>query len=531
MASFFFIAALAVELLAQSPSPQAFLRFEPDGQPYVEVVGQFEAARLTVFEGANVLGTAALVSPPYQVRLRTVPTKGLTVVVSPDGAAAPPQLLTVDQEITLQLTPVRDCSGLGIVAELAGDSDYAADRLRQLFQAAAALKRRDVVVRVETAARDGAFGLGLTGEPRVIPSTADRAVADGGFVACLPVSPLPAGQQDVEVRLLSVPSELAGPFLKTDLSGGTGPASVTVFPSKDETPGGRSVDKNLDLGVLGTSSLGAPDADGIRRRITRQIVDVRFAPILNWRPGLGSLGSTRTLHYLTPFMVDAKISSGELTKETAATNTVVLGGEYELRHFSSTNRYPTYHRFVARASHASDRSFERAEMKVAAEWRPVFAALNQPKGTMDSVSQRDLDPSPQRAAKILTTDRGFEILPVAGLETGHTYRWENAPAGVERKTDFVRGYFGVSATLDPLNWLRVRFANTLYLRSETPDDRLRSYLTLSVELPIAPVLSQGAQSVFLGYEKGSLPPFEKAEVDTVRIGYRIQLTGWFARYR
>ena len=71
----------------------------------------------------------------------------------------------------------------------------------------------------------------------------------------------------------------------------------------------------------------------------------------------------------------------------------------------------------------------------------------------------------------------------------------------------------------------------LYLRSEAPDDRRRNYLNVSFELPIAPVFSEAAQSVFIGYERGGLPPFEKADADAFKIGYRIQWTGWFDRYR
>lgn len=537
------LAALLSSLLVafgMADEPAAYLRFDSSNQPYVEAALPSVPSRVTVFEDGEVVASIEVTSTPAVIRLGSIPTKDLSLVSAP--ASGPSTLLSVKQELTVGATASPDCSGFSVNVEVAGETmgdAYARERLAQLYKAAGRLDATGEFIEVAREDSNTSTRVTLTGKPRLVANTVEDAVSSGGFSVCLPVKRLPKGVMDVKVALTGAAPELRGPFLLADVDGLLPHKAPTVFSGSDDSPGDHSVEDNLDLGLLGTSNLIDDGSGGGRTRTNRATMDLRLAPILNWRPKLGKLGHTRTLHYVTPIVLDARLSTGDLTKESAATNTIAATFEYEARKFpkakdgatTKTSRFPTFNRYILKGGHTSDRSFERAEVKAIAEWRPVVGAWNHPKGTLNDVIPHVLDPDPTRPPFTSVTETGWEIQPVVGAEGGHTYKWENAPAGIERDPDFLRAYVGVSATLDPADWLRIRINETAYLRSETAADRLRNYLNVSIELPVGPVLNQGAQSVFIGYEKGALPPFEKAEVDTIRIGYRIQMAGWFGRYR
>ena len=192
-----------------------------------------------------------------------------------------------------------------------------------------------------------------------------NAVALSNFITdCFGIRPgLGPGVYDVKLTFPDdAPIELRPALLKTGLtiaSHKSAPFSVDAGQV-----GKRTLEENLDLGLQFGSSV-TKDANGVSTRSNKGSVDLRFAPLLNLLPLPDT--ESNSFWFLTPVMLDARVSSGDVTKETISQNRIVIGSDVEWRHYTSPTTFPTYQRLIMSVRNASDREFKQAEWKAGGE--------------------------------------------------------------------------------------------------------------------------------------------------------------------
>jgi hypothetical protein len=330
--------------------------------------------------------------------------------------------------------------------------------------------------------------------------------------------------------------ELRHPFLKT----GVVNAGHIVSPGSLDTGevGKRAVEQNLDVAVQFGSSVSdktEKDAAGmdvpVRKRESRGTLDLRLAPWLNVLdlPGPGS----RTFKFLTPFLIDARVSTGKVNKDTLSLNRVWFGPQFEIRHYTDPQTYPTYQRYIFSFTNASDRDFKQAEWKVSFEFQPVFSALNRPLSFRSKNFDPKLDPDPNRAQDDIPVKLGLgvQVLPVVGFEAGKTWRNKHPFAAIAQTTFVRRFYFGGTINLDLTSFVQVSVKDFFYVRGETPGDRGRHYFLGSVTVPFPSFTRNSSSSAFFSFERGGQPPFASPDVNSVKLGYRVQWDNWFGKRR
>jgi hypothetical protein len=346
----------------------------------------------------------------------------------------------------------------------------------------------------------------------------------------------PVGTFDIKLSYpANAPPELRRPLLKTGLVNFA--RKVTPFKLDDAQVGKRAIEQNLDVGVQFGSSVTdkkEKDANGVevpvRKRDNKGTLDLRVAPLLNVLsiPDPGS----ETFHFLTPLLIDARVSTGKINEDTLSLNRIVFGGEYEIRHYTDPSTYPTYQRYIFSFRNASDRDFKQAEWKGGFEFQPVFSALNRPLRFRRKIVTSVLDPDPNRDPTIVPTIIGFgwQFLPLAGVEMGKTWRNKSPFAKIEQ-TEFVRRfYFGATLNLDLTSFVRISAKDILYIRGEAKEDRRHNYFLVTIEMPL-PSFGVTANSGFLSFERGGQPPFATPDVNAFKVGYRLQWDGWFGQRR
>ena len=479
------------------------------------------------------------------------------VITLPEGTVPPddmPQLLiavqnypvaegqtsgfsaTVTNEVkaTLDLKTGNCLKGFPLVVEFSDTSvqtDYGRNRLKELF---AYMRGVNPTVRVESqvAEKDAPRDVKL---PAVFFGNPDK---DGRFFQCLELTKDPPhGTFDVKFSYpAGAPLELRHPFLSKDVSN----AAHAVAPfSLDETNiGKRTLEQNLDVGMQYGSSVAdkkVKNAAGVeelvRMRDTRGTLDLRVAPLLNVL-SLPDPGES-TFKFLTPLLIDARVSTGKINDDTLSLNRIVFGGEYEIRHYTNPSTYPTYQRYIFSFRNASDRDFKQAEWKGGFEFQPVFSALNRPLRFRRKTPGRVLDTDPERAPKDIPVTIGFggQFLPLVGFEAGKTWRNKRTSAAVEKTTFVRRFYFGGTLNLDLTAYVKVSIKDILYIRGESEGDRLHSYFLGTVQVPLPSFTRNSAGSAFFSFERGGQPPFATPDVNAVKLGYRVQWDGWFGQRR
>src|SRR5262249_30445222 len=182
--------------------------------------------------------------------------------------------------------------------------------------------------------------------------------------ACIATSPaLPNADFNVKIAFNNkdVPPELMQALIKTGMSGN--PFQAAPGKPDDSKVGGRLIEKDLDAAVSFSSSVQdnqKPNPNPairtpitVRERTTRATLDLRLAPFgirsfiaaIN-APGLSnnSLTGRTSAHYVlvTPFFVDAKVSTGKITKDTLSLNRILLGTQGEYQYLYNNETYPTY---------------------------------------------------------------------------------------------------------------------------------------------------------------------------------------------
>ena len=147
-----------------------------------------------------------------------------------------------------------------------------------------------------------------------------------------------------------------------------------------------------------------------------------------------------------------------------------------------------------------------------------------------AVERRILFPGEKPPAKIIPGNTGYEIRPLMGFEVGQAYH-RDRPAQAIKPSDAVRRlYVGMNIILNPMRFLTLTASNTFYFRYESKTDRHHNYFKGGIEFPLTgPVVDfdHPAQTLFLQYENGGQPPFATPNVNTLKLGYRLQWDRWF----
>ena len=314
------------------------------------------------------------------------------------------------------------------------------------------------------------------------------------------------------------PPEVSGKLLNT-LPGVANIKSTDASKvGEDKTLGLRDFKSNLDLGLAFTSSVEEEEKDGVnvRGRKNNGALDLMLAPIYNIPL------DRNEVHFFTPFFIDAKISSGKITKKTLSLNRILLGTQYSIRWRPDDGNFNKYI-FFFRGINASDRDFKRAEAKFNFEFRPLFDKLNNPLMVQFKTPLPDSVLIPDNGKKIIPTGWfGYQIQPFVGFEVGRVYRARRDPFDNETNTRNVRRLFmGMDILFNVTRYANVKLSDTYYIRGEsTGSARFRNYFNGTLEAPLL-ILGNTSQSVFFSFERGDQPPFATPSVNSLKVGYRI----------
>lgn len=335
--------------------------------------------------------------------------------------------------------------------------------------------------------------------------------------------------------------KLISPVTASDLDGRQTP-SMKDANSPPGNVGERALERNLDLGLAYTQS-----RDQKTDQINRVgVLDLRLAPLLDIRRRMGQQFLSRQTvpscyWFLTPVYIDANVATGPIADSTVSLNRIAMGPQLEFRYMklrsstgdptSSTGlvplpRYPDVHRFILSATHYSDRDFKQLEYVAKFEYEPLLGIWNRPRDTRWK-SVKD----PVKKTVIALEPVGWKIEPKFGAEIGNTYERRN-PADAIKTSDFVRrGYAGLDIALELTDYFSFSVSDTAYLRGEIAPGHLVNYIKLEANFPVGSPFRETAQSFFVTYERGSLPPFDKLNANALRLGYRIRSENWFGYRR
>jgi hypothetical protein len=535
----------AARALADDPPAVALLRWDQRG-PYIKIfltrppVDGERISTTILSDGAKIADNGS--DGGLTLRLTAAPTSPAVAVIIRLGTRAPEEFV-VDVGTDLKFKVLQSPACHNALALLVQRNeklppsalDYANRRLREIYEVLGGLPTQ-MTLQIDPADRpriDAPADKGGDNYQVTVRRTQDEgaAVRNGAAQACLATGPqpLPTGEFDARLVIPSGVPEIGTGVVATELTLVGSADAPTVFGSGDDAPGDRSFERNLDVALLGTSSLTKPD-DGHRTRESVATLDLRIAPWLNALVP-GRRPASRTLRYITPVYVDAKVSTGPLNKDTTSLNTIVIGSEFEFRHFPSKLREPlSFHRYVLRFSNAANRDFSHVETGGAVDWKPVLAAITRPRSLLSPIP-RAFDDDPDRPAKLLLSTFGFAISPVAGIEFGGTSRWKSPPQDIENPSDFVRLHVGTDAKFEFGDRLMIDATLQAYVRSEAPSDRVATYLKVSAGVPLGSSTTLRGAAFFVSYERGILPPFDGSPVSTFKVGVRFQSDGWHGQVR
>jgi hypothetical protein len=372
--------------------------------------------------------------------------------------------------------------------------------------------------------------------------TSAAAVAqalDRLFICLQPSSSLPTEKFGAEVEFHgNAPVELTQPLKATGLA-----PEATVPIAKEEgikEPLKRKLERNLDVGISLTSSVAeiprpasaSLPAAAILQRTNRGVLDLRFAPWLNVLNT--PFVENRSLWFLTPFFVNANVATGKIVKDTLGLNQILVGAEGEWRYYQAKTVpdassqigvrevNPITHRLIGGLVSSSDRDFKQADLTGKIDYIPLLDALNRPLA---------LNWKPDGSGGQIFGRFGYAVRPKVGVEVGRTYLRRN-PAAAIKTSDVVRRLaLGSEVALDLSRYLSLSATDTFYVRYETSTNRYRNYFKAQIEGGIGEPNGYKAQSVFVSFERGQLPPFSLPNVNAFKIGYRIRGDFWNQPWR
>ncbi len=527
------LALFVVPAYGQTDKPEAYLRFEgpPEARSYYVAVyikkapaGGLDQIRASLRDTANKkLISTTIDSPPPRDDSRFIIRVALTEKDLFEQLAG--YRVFVDSYPTAQVVEDHEISvALDVKVELAETSACPQDAIhvRQISNTQYGAARFSEIVRFLDRANVEQFITATVAKPsqpaepqQISVLRTVRGVGENDLPmasACVELeSAPPAGEYKLKLEFnASAPPELhRGAFEITR----KGPDVPSATAEK------RNLQDFLDLGLTLTSSVEdkeQPDNTTKRVRTTRGVTDLFFAPIPSLRTVDTRGADGGVVQILTPFYIDAKVSTGKITKDTLALNKIDMGFTYEFRHYLNTDEYPDVLRHALSFKHSSDRDFKQDEFKFAYEFQPSFGAVNQPRGS--ALILENGQPKRDENDKF-----GLEILPVLGVEIGRTYRVRDPKEFEGTSRNLRRFYFGGSMTFELTRYIRLSFKDLFYVRGENPKDRTENYFVGSVEAPIGMFGGdRAAHALFFSFERGEQPPFSNPSANVLKVGYRIR---------
>jgi hypothetical protein len=344
------------------------------------------------------------------------------------------------------------------------------------------------------------------------PREVARARADGQVFVCLgPRSRLPVDGGNLSIQLLQNPPMFISGPIKGKFTG----EKAIDFSNSDKNPGERTLMNNLDLAISYKTSVKTDTKTNVRSRSQDGVFDVRIAPWLNLLQVPVHVGNT--LRYFTPISVDAKVSTGPITKDTLSVNRVVFGSEYEWRIIPDTGRN-TMHRFVLTGQHLSDRDFKQLEYTGGVQYKlmvdPFFKPLKLRQRTSSSAWF------------------GWQVTPSLEFDLGRTYERRN-PAPAILPSDTVRRFGNeLDIKLDFTKYVVAEFDDQYFIRGEDVNtDLFHNHFEAKLNLPLSRPFTNAGHSLVLSFERGNLPPFATPDVNVFKVGYKFSSTSWFGQSR
>lgn len=359
------------------------------------------------------------------------------------------------------------------------------------------------------------------------------ALGFGKMRGCISLeSPVPQSNFNASINFKNSPTADLQIVKKSGLAG----VASASFPKPFEdtgVPGQRGQERNLDFSGTLTSSVDEKEKNGVKviERNTRGVFDLRLAPWLNIEPYRKFDRDRKWYRFYTPFYIDASASTSRIDKDTLSINRVVFGTEHEWRYYgfkknsqtgnTITSPYPTFHRFILRGNHASDRDFKQLEFTGTFEYAPILGKLNHPLYLNWKFKEGQRVPG----------NFGYEIKPRFGFTIGKTYKRRNPAGAIKESPNVRRFHIGLDMTFNLTRYVALTVNDTLYIRGEAPDDRVHNYFKGSFEAPIGRPFENTVQSLFMSFERGNKPPFATRDANVFKLGYRIRSEGWFNLFR
>lgn len=211
----------------------------------------------------------------------------------------------------------------------------------------------------------------------------------------------------------------------------------------------------------------------------------------------------------TPVQFDALISTGKLTGDNLATNTMRLFTQVQRVITVKRTSDRDWFRFTGEGGASADRDLRVIEYTGSADFRYSPAFLFR---TLTD------NPLPGRAPTLLV-----EFMP-AGLELGrrHVRRDPIFPAD-----NFIHRFrFAERLELQLPPYLQFKIENRSWVRGEVQRNRFRNFFSTTLTVFPAKLDSNSSAGVFLSYERGVLPPFSTLRTSTFKLGFRVRRKDW-----
>lgn len=547
MIRIFSVLLIAAALVsAEDPKPKAFLRHRtaPGGyyiavypDPPVDSGAEIDAQLFTksTVSIPSRLGPGDAFGSVFTIEVNNAQQtaleaayKGLTVTLRyPTQKNQVGSLIPVTLEVLLSIDPSKVGCRSGLVYSLGTAKEELANRYTQARSA----ELVDYTTKNLRSGRIQKLGDMVAYEPFVV--LGDPLDISYQVRRCLTFNPVHTrGTFRYEISLApDAPLELRTPLTgKVDLK-----TAANVPTSSDTTDiTKRKFEKNLDAAVQFSSSVDDVGDPAVRTRVNKGTLDLRLAPLLNV---LAPPTQNDTIFkYWTPISINARVSTGSITKATISTNRIDVGSDFEFRKYPArAGDYPNFARFILSARNSSDRDFKQAEVKGVAEFDPVLGFLDHPLAVKEPQRvkwQVNSDDNPKDMNEIpIPGNFGWQVLPQFGVEFGRTYR-NHQRLATELVDEAVRRfYFGGSVRIDITKRVDLTALDQFYVRGEKKEDRLHNYVKTALEFILPEFSPNAAHSVFISFERGNLPPFTTHDANAAIIGYRVQWDHWTGQVR